>query len=261
MPLRCRGRNPVCSLSGVCTCPCCPTQEEDDLQDEALLGDEPPARAPAVPPSAARPASDPLSRAAEAGAGYRDTYASLASQPLQHDMPREQHGVAGQTVLGASGPAAVTTPAGPQRHQGSHTLDTQEIGPAGSDAGFLRASSSTAPAGGAASNGASPSSAPSTGSARSVRQYHITVSDPVRRIGDSMIPGFTSTHTEYLVASTAVGESGSGREQRRSEVRRRFKDFVVSVAWVGCSLRSCTAVAPTQRMRTGLLNCTWGAAL
>jgi len=46
--------------------------------------------------------------------------------------------------------------------------------------------------------------------------------DRVRRVGDSVIPGLSSTHYEYLV--TTAGEA----PWRRVEVRRRFKDFVVS---------------------------------
>lgn len=202
-------------------------QEEGDVQEEVLLSDEPPAQAPAAPPPAAPGAAgDPLSRAAEAGAGYQDTYASLASQPLQHETPREQQGAAGPTILASSGPEASAAPRPAHRQQGSFTLDSEEIGPAGGDPGFLRANSSAAARGGGPSNGAAPASSLGAGSSRAAPQYHITVSDPVRRIGDSVIPGFTSTHTEYLVASTAVGEGGGGRERRRAEVRRRFKDFV-----------------------------------
>lgn len=222
------------------------------MQEEVLLSDEPPAQAPAAPPPAAPGAAgDPLSRAAEAGAGYQDTYASLASQPLQHETPREQQGAAGPTILASSGPEASAAPRPAHRQQGSFTLDSEEIGPAGGDPGFLRANSSAAARGGGPSNGAAPASSLGAGSSRAAPQYHITVSDPVRRIGDSVIPGFTSTHTEYLVASTAVGEGGGGRERRRAEVRRRFKDFVVSVwgrGWglAGCPMQSTGQVVASQ---------------
>lgn len=225
------------------SCPHFSPKEEDNVEDEVLLSDEPPARAPAAPPPAApAAASDPLSLAAESGAGYRDTYASLASQPVHREAPRDQQGAAGPTPLASAGPATANPTAQPRPQPRSYALDdSEEIGPASSDAGFLRATSSAAARSRVAGNGAASTSGPGAGSSRGAPQYHITVSDPVRRIGDSVIPGFTSTHTEYLVASTAVGEGAGGRERRRIEVRRRFKDFVVSRWCVcgGCVVGGC----------------------
>ncbi|KAL4447991.1 hypothetical protein ABPG75_005210 [Micractinium tetrahymenae] len=205
-------------------------QEEEDAQEEVLLSDEPPAPAPAAPPPPApAAASDPLSHAAEAGAGYREAYAAHLPQPLQQEPAREQQGAAGPAAFGSnasSGATSVATSAPRHRQQNSLTLDSLEISPAGGDPGFLRSGAGSRPDFSGAGNGAGPTSGAGPASGRVPPQYHITVSDPVRRIGDSVIPGFTSTHTEYLVASTAAGEGGGGRERRRVEVRRRFKDFV-----------------------------------
>ncbi|KAL6784266.1 VPS5B [Auxenochlorella protothecoides x Auxenochlorella symbiontica] len=50
--------------------------------------------------------------------------------------------------------------------------------------------------------------------------YTITVSDPVKRSEEGMIPGLSSSHYDYLISSSST-------EQRtRVEVRRRFKDVV-----------------------------------
>lgn len=52
---------------------------------------------------------------------------------------------------------------------------------------------------------------------------HITVSDPVRRVGDhSFIPGVATSHYEYLVTSTSL----LSEEAPSNSVRRRFSDFV-----------------------------------
>lgn len=186
------------------------------MQEEVLLDDPPSAQA-ALPPApqaaAAVSAGDPLSLASSAaaalppaapdtGAGYRDVYA-----PQQ----QQQH-----SGLGASSVASTSTGtgagAGPSYHrqQASITLDSLEIAE-NDDAGFLR-------------SGGGGGAAPNNAAARAAPTFQISVSDPVRRVGDSVIPGFSSTHYEYLVASSCEDVRRGGR--RRFEVRRRFKDFV-----------------------------------
>ena len=109
------------------------------------------------------------------------------------------------------------------RAQASLTLEGLDLGAgAADDAGFLRGGG----AGAGAANGSGASGSGGSGAGPSTRPAPaatITVTDPVRRVGDSLVPGFTATHTEYLVAGVWGGAGG-----RRTEVRRRFKDFVVS---------------------------------
>ena len=190
------------------------SQEDEELHEEVLLADE-----ESAGPAAARPApagsgpSDPLTLASatDAAAGYRDMYAArqqhaapAATQPASVGA-RGAHGVpAASSGAGSSNDSAL--PVQPEhRASASLTLDSLDIGP--EDNGFLQ--------GGGGAGGAGPSTRPAP-------QLQVSVSDPVRRVGDSVIPGFTSTHFEYLV--TTVFES----PRRRVEVRRRFKDFVVS---------------------------------
>lgn len=68
------------------------------------------------------------------------------------------------------------------------------------------------------------------GSTRPAPRVRITVTDPVKRVSDhAFIPGLTSSHFEYLVASTPSdpgATSAAGEPWPRGEVRRRFNDFV-----------------------------------
>ena len=169
-----------------------------------LLDDGPPP-APAAPaaPSGASPL-DPLSAAASSREGppppkYQDIVAPQ-QQPVvaAPAAPPAAPAAASGGPLGHSGSSG----AAPQhRQQASLTLDSLEIN--ADDAGFLHG------------GGAGPSTRPPS-------TQHITVTDPVRRVGDSLIPGLSSTHFEFLVTSA------SEAPRRRVEVRRRFKDFVVS---------------------------------
>jgi hypothetical protein len=101
-----------------------------------------------------------------------------------------------------------------------------------------------------AAGGASTSAGAAEGSTRPAARIRISVSDPVKRVSDhSFIPGLTSSHFEYLVTSAPILPTTNGEhpsptttapprqqhlgEQRnadepwpRSEVRRRFNDFV-----------------------------------
>eukprot|EP00887_Chlorella_sp_A99_P004757 scaffold4.g4757.t1 len=97
------------------------------------------------------------------------------------------------------------------------------------DSGFL-----CGPAGGGAGAGASSSGAGPSGSGGGggPAGWQISVGDPVRRVGDSMIPGIQSAHFEYLVTSARGAGGGS-----RTEVRRRFKDFVALADLLGTTHR------------------------
>lgn len=64
------------------------------------------------------------------------------------------------------------------------------------------------------------------------RWAEITVTDPAKTVSDGLIPGLPSTHTEYLVSS--VPAEGP---RRRTEVRRRFSDFVSLDDLLSISLR------------------------
>lgn len=222
----------------------CWLQAEDDAQEEVLLDDGPPlTAAPAAPrPTAAAAAPAPPEPAPAAG-GLGDPLSLAASSSGEEAAPPRYHDVVGAqqhaappaaplaaAPLGAAG-AADTAPH--HRQQASLTLDSLEIN--ADDAGFLRGRSIAGGASGSGSAGAGPSTSAAP------PPLHITVSDPVRRVGDSVIPGLASTHFEYLV--TTAGEA----PRRQVEVRRRFKDFVVSGwvewGWLGVvegALRGCS---------------------
>ena len=204
--------------------------QDDDMHEEVLLEEpEPQGAAAAAPVAAAAPppvappaaatsgsdtlsASDPLSLArgsGEAGAGYQDVYAprrQQQQQQQQQQQPQQQAPLLAAPPTAASGSSSTGTASLPHhRPQGSLTLDSLEIGGGEGDSGFLSGSA----------GGAGPSSRPPP-------MLQVRVSDPVRRVADSRIPGFTSTHFEFLVTTTAEAP------RRRFEVRRRFSDFVVS---------------------------------
>ncbi|PRW57356.1 sorting nexin 2B [Chlorella sorokiniana] len=203
--------------------------EDDDGQEDVLLDDGPPMTAapPPLPVAAAPAAAAPAPpEAAPAAGGLGDPLSLAASSREEAPLPRyhdvvgaQQHAAppaaaaAGPLGAAAPGPAAAAGPAPHHRQQASLTLDSLEIN--ADDAGFLRGRGAGT-AGGSSSGSAG--AGPSTSAAPP--PLHITVSDPVRRVGDSVIPGFSSTHFEYLV--TTAGEA----PRRRVEVRRRFKDFV-----------------------------------
>jgi sorting nexin-1/2 len=173
--------------------------QEQDEQEEVPLDDPPLASAPAAAPAAASDRSDPLSllagRSGE-GAGYQATY---PQQQQQQQQPRAASSGEVSHSASSSNGAGGVAPA--HRSQPSLTLDSLEIGP--DDSSLLRGGGGEA-----------------AGPSRPAPAMHITVSDPVRRVGDSMIPGITATHTEYLVATAWEAP------RRRVEVRRRFRDFV-----------------------------------
>ncbi|EFN57618.1 hypothetical protein CHLNCDRAFT_142705 [Chlorella variabilis] len=196
-------------------------QEEEEEHGEVLLDEEPLAPAAEPPPNPAAAASaaaasapgsanssDPLSLLvgrAEAATGHCDMY-HVQQQQAAASRTQQQGGPAGGDHRGGAAGGSSSGPAAASRHcpQDSLTLDSLEIG--ADDSSFL---SGAGGEGGVAG--------PST---RPAPAMHISVSDPVRRVGDSMIPGFTSTHTEYLVTTTLENP------RRRVEVRRRFRDFV-----------------------------------
>lgn len=162
-----------------------------------LLDDASPLDAAATAPAPSHGDDDPLSSlssAAQAPAGsYRDVYHTQQQhQPLQEQSasPKTQQVAAASSV------------AGPPHHRAQASLTLENLEISADDSGFLRGG-----------GGAGPSSRPAP-------VLQISVSDPVRRVGDSVIPGFTSTHTEYLVSASWDSP------RRRVEVRRRFRDFV-----------------------------------
>ncbi|KAL4859717.1 5'-3' exoribonuclease 2 [Chlorella vulgaris] len=180
--------------------------DDQDEHEEVLLDDASPLDAAATAPAPSRGDDDPLSSlssAAQAPAGsYRDVYHTQQQhQPLQEQpaSPKTQQ-VAGVSRGGADAAGSSVAGAPHHRAQASLTLENLEI--SADDSGFLRGG-----------GGAGPSSRPAP-------VLQISVSDPVRRVGDSVIPGFTSTHTEYLVSASWDSP------WRRVEVRRRFRDFV-----------------------------------
>lgn len=231
---------PPCQAPALPTAsPLLPAPQEDDDQEEVLLDDGPltaaPPPLPPAPPTAAAPVPPEPAPAAH---GLGDPL-SLAASSREEEAPPRYHDVVGAQQHAAP-PAASAAAAGPlgapaapataagtaphHRQQASLTLDSLEIN--ADDAGFLRGRGGGA-AGGSGSGSAG--AGPSTSAAPP--PLHITVSDPVRRVGDSLIPGLSSTHFEYLV--TTAGEA----PRRRVEVRRRFKDFVVSVTGWRCVQR------------------------
>ena len=190
---------------------------EAEAQGAAAAG--PPAAPPLQTPHVGAPsgsdsqsASDPLSLASESGeahAGYQDMYAPRRQQQQEQQQPQQAQASVAAPPIAAGGSSSTGTASLPRhRPQGSLTLDSLEIGDAVDDRGLLPGD-----AGGA--GGAGPSSRPPP-------LLQVRVSDPVRRVADSRIPGFTSTHFEFLVTTTAEAP------RRRFEVRRRFSDFVVS---------------------------------
>ncbi|PSC68192.1 sorting nexin 2A [Micractinium conductrix] len=153
-------------------------------------------------------------------------------QPGYHDLYQQQAAAQQRPVpvpAAAALGGASLSPAPPRhRHADSLTLDgLSEIG-GEEDAGYLYSGGALGGGGASGSGGGAafgPSGGGAGGSSASTRPppaLELWVTDPVRRIGDSVIPGFTSTHYEYLVASSSEGARG----RRRVEVRRRFKDFV-----------------------------------
>ena len=216
-----------------------------------LLDEEPLAPAAEPPPNPAAAASaaaasapgsanssDPLSLLvgrAEAATGHCDMY-HVQQQQAAASRTQQQGGPAGGDHRGGAAGGSSSGPAAASRHcpQDSLTLDSLEIG--ADDSSFL---SGAGGEGGVAG--------PST---RPAPAMHISVSDPVRRVGDSMIPGFTSTHTEYLVTTTLENP------RRRVEVRRRFRDFVVRPA-SGCVMAGLFSLIELHRAMSQLLARTW----
>lgn len=207
------------------------------MDEEVLLEDPPPPPAPAATaadpllpaagssqPAAAAPAAAAAAAPAAGPLGGTDPLSSLASQaaeqpgaPGYQDVVQQQRAppaaLPAAGPLGAAAPLAAPAPPAPSsssapvhRQQPSLTLDSLEIN--ADDAGYLRQQ-------GAVSAGVA-------GTSARPPPPQITVSDPVRRVGDSVIPGLASTHYEYLVAA-----AWDAPQRRRVEVRRRFKDFVV----------------------------------
>jgi hypothetical protein len=189
--------------------------EEAEAQGAAAAG---PVAAPPLesPPAGATSgsdnpsASDPLSLASgsgEARAGYQDMYAPRRQHQQEQQQPQQQQAapLAAPPIAASGGSSTGTAPLPHHRPQGSLTLDSLELGGGEDDRGLLPS----------AAGGAGPSSRPPP-------LLQVRVSDPVRRVADSRIPGFTSTHFEFLVTTTAEAP------RRRFEVRRRFSDFVVS---------------------------------
>ena len=191
-----------------------------------------------LPADAAPAAADPLSSLASSAGNARE-------QPGYHDLYQQQAAAQQRPVpvpAAAAQGGASLSPAPPRhRHADSLTLDgLSEIG-GEEDAGYLYSGGALGGGGASGSGGGAafgPSGGGAGGSSASTRPppaLELWVTDPVRRIGDSVIPGFTSTHYEYLVASSSEGARG----RRRVEVRRRFKDFVVSERHGGrCSATS-----------------------
>ncbi len=75
---------------------------------------------------------------------------------------------------------------------------------------------------------------------RAPHPIQISVTDPVKRMEDSIIPGVKGGYYTYLV-TTVTDQPGFSR--RRMEVRRRFSDFVVSllICWQRKELHGCRA--------------------
>jgi hypothetical protein len=73
----------------------------------------------------------------------------------------------------------------------------------------------------------------------------------------AFIPGITSSHYEYLVASAPAEDraaaSGSPAQPARAQVRRRFNDFVVSAALNDASLPRRYVCRPEGGRRCALL--------
>ncbi|GAB4824150.1 hypothetical protein N2152v2_011196 [Parachlorella kessleri] len=203
--------------------------EEEDLEDEVPLHDEPlgpsyeaptsepplaaasafapPALAATPPTDFALSHQDPLSagprssRASSYGGDYPLPGATATQPPLGHHAPSSAAG-GSPLFSGASPSAGASAPAvgaGPsQLGGGGLGADSGEI--QSDDAGWMQR-------GAAALGGAPPA-------------LRISVTDPVKRVSDSIIPGVKGGHYEYLVTTVA------DHPRRRVEVRRRFNDFV-----------------------------------
>jgi hypothetical protein len=172
------------------------------------------------------PLRDPLRFAAEAPEEVEEVHAARARGQAPHPPP--------PPPLTAP-PAQPAAPA-PAPPAGGHPLGplAAPTSPRAANGAPLRAPP-PADAAGPSSSDASPSH-PSPPHAAPRGRLRISVSDPVKRVADHLyIPGLTTSHWEYLVASSAepAAAADPGRVSMppaRREVRRRYSDFAALAA-------------------------------
>lgn len=218
---------------------------DEDASEEIPLYEEPAngsTQAEETPPEEASLPSDPLTRLATPppAASSKDKDSDAPSSPKF-----------------ASRPPSGADSYGPLSDNG---LENVDLGLSNEEIDLSGGGSSSAAAAAAAvddrgnifSSAAASSSSAAAGAGVSTRptaRIRISVSDPVKRVSDhSFIPGLTSSHFEYLVTSSPILPISNGHHPSpttkapsqqpqeedindeepwpRSEVRRRFNDFV-----------------------------------